>query len=174
MMGPGQGVARVARGSVLAVCCLAMSLVAHAAAGGAVHVTSGTVVGGLALSGMCIAAADARRSFGGILTVVLLSQIGLHLFAGAGGHHVESSGYGWSPGMVASHAVAAVAVSVLLAHAERLVWALWSLTRLPRVPLLGDPAPALNSLIIVRSYRPKPVACSALWLGGPGTRGPPR
>ncbi|WP_129668954.1 hypothetical protein [Phytoactinopolyspora endophytica] len=174
MTSPGKGAARLARGSILAAVCLGMSMVAHVVAGGVVHVTSGMVAGGAALSAMCIAAADTRRSFGGILAVVLLSQVGLHLFAGAGGHHVESAGYGWTMSMVASHAVAAVVVSAMLAYAERLVWALWSLARLPRVPRMGDPVPAADGPVIGRAYRLVPTVGPILCLGGPGTRGPPR
>ncbi|NED94871.1 hypothetical protein G1H11_06050 [Phytoactinopolyspora alkaliphila] len=173
MTSPGQGAARVARGGTLAAACLGMSVGAHVAAGGAVHMSAGVLAGGLALAVICVAAADARRSFGGILGVVLLSQVGLHLFAGAGGHHADPAGLGLTPAMVAFHGVAAVLVSLVLAHGERLVWALWSLARLPRVPRLGLVVPDAGAPRLVRDYRPVLALCRDLHLTGPDTRAPP-
>ncbi|WP_123788580.1 hypothetical protein [Phytoactinopolyspora halophila] len=175
MKDPGRGMARVVRGLILATTCLGMSLAAHVAAGGVVHLSVDVVAGGLALSAMCVAAADTRRSFGGILGVVVLSQLVLHLFAGAGGHHGEVSSYGWTPTMLASHVIAAVVLSALLAHGERLVWALWGLTRLlPRVPPVQDVSPPAGPApSVLQSYRPICRNLRDLCLSGPGTRAPP-
>jgi hypothetical protein len=158
---------------VLAAACLGMSMAAHVAAGGAVHLSAGMLAGGLALAAICVAAADVRRSFGGILGVVLLSQVSLHLFAGAGSHHADPAGFGLTPAMVAFHSVAAVLVSLVLAHGERLVWALWGLARLPRVPRLGAVVPGADAPHVARDYRPLLAVRQDLFHTGPDTRAPP-
>lgn len=158
----------------MAATCLGLSMWAHVAAGGTVHLSLSLLAGGLALSGMCVAAADSRRSFGGILSVVLLSQVGLHLFAGAGGgHHGEPADVSAGPAMFAYHVVAGILLSALLANGERLVWALWSLACLPRVPDLGEPVPATEPPAAVPTYRPAIRVRLDVGLVGPPMRAPP-
>ncbi|NDL60628.1 hypothetical protein [Phytoactinopolyspora mesophila] len=173
MTSPGRGMLRIARGSTLAVFCLVMSMTAHASAGGSVHVSPGLLIGGLALSVICISAADTRRSFGGILAVVVVSQIAMHLFVGAGGHHVEPASFGWTTEMVASHALAAVAVSTLLAHGERLIWALCELARLPRVPRVSMLVPEDRSPAFVDAREPIRPSSLEPCLSGLNGRAPP-
>lgn len=162
------------RGLVLSAACLGMSLGAHAAAGGTVHVSTDMLAAAAALSVMCVAAADARRSFGGILGVVLLSQLVLHLLAGAGGHHTAAEIHGFTPAMLASHMLAGVILSALLAQGERLVWALWRLTGLlPRVPMSGEPMPAGRGPVLTIDVPLAQPHRRDLCLGGPGMRAPP-
>lgn len=173
MTNPGRGLWRALRGMILAVVCLTMSMTAHGAAGGAVHLSPGLLIGGLALSVICVAAADARRSFGGIVAVVLTSQVVLHLFAGAGDHVAEPAGFGLTSEMVAYHAIVAVTASALLAYGERLVWALWGLARLPATPVLGTLVPGGASPAIPRAYEPVRPVAQELRLGGLTSRAPP-
>lgn len=173
MIDPGRGFWRVLRGLILAGVCLVMSLTAHGSAGGTVHLSPGLLLGGLALSVICIAAADARRSFGGIAGVVLTSQVVLHLLAGAGNHLADPVGTELTTEMVAYHVLAAVAVSVLLAHGEQLMWALWDLARLPAMPVLRLPIPDDVSPVVTRAYDVIRPAVQELRLGGLTSRAPP-
>jgi hypothetical protein len=170
---PGRGTLRVARGLTLAAFCLVMSMTAHAAAGGAVHVSSGLLIGGMALSVICVAAADTRRSFGGILAVVIVSQIAMHLFAGVGGHHVESASFGWTAEMIIYHVVAAVLLSTLLAHGERLLWAMFDLAQLPRIPLVSSPVPEEREPVLLDTREPIRPASLEPCLSGLSGRAPP-
>ncbi|NDL59842.1 hypothetical protein [Phytoactinopolyspora mesophila] len=147
MTNPGRGGARIARGLTLSILCLLLSLFAHVCAGGAVEISMGLVIGGLALSAMCVAAADARRGFGTIVAVVGLSQVVFHLLAGLGGHHAVGAHLGAVPAMVGSHVVATLIISVLLAQGERLIWALFSLLRTATALVLVQLTPSRPTLI---------------------------
>ncbi len=165
--------ARIARGLSLATICLVMSLAAHAAAGGDVHVSPGLLLGGAALSVICVAAADTRRTFGGILSVVAVSQVALHLFAGASGHQVETPAYGWTPQMIVFHAVAGLVVSALLAWGERLLWALFDLARPWRRPGVAGPVRVAEAPTVRRVFTPGWRVCREPFVDAPATRGPP-
>lgn len=161
------------RGALLSGACLALSLAAHSAGGGDLHLPLGVVVFGLLLSGLCVAAADTRRSFGGILAVMAISQVVLHLVAGASAHH-GGSAIANPPGlgMVAAHVVGALVTSAVLAHGERTVWTLWSLLRVtvvtPDLPVIPTPPRTWGSRAPerVRAFR-------AFLKGGAEWRGPP-
>lgn len=175
MVNPGRGGWRLLRGLSLASACLTMSLTAHAAGGGAVHLSPGLVVGGLALSVICVAAAESRGSFGGILSIVVVSQVVLHLFAAAGAQHADAAPgmVGLTGAMAGHHAVAAVVVSLLLAHGDRLIWAFWSLARLPQITVLGTPVPGGERQAVTCRYKPVLLPGLELRLGGQACRAPP-
>jgi hypothetical protein len=124
------------RAGLLALLTVLISVGGHALAGGPVHVSLPLMLGGAALGGMCVAAADVRRSFPEILAVVLLAQPPLHLLASIGAQH----GSGATPTghvsatMVLAHLAAALLASVLLADAERALWTLAGLFRLAPIP----------------------------------------
>lgn len=164
------------RGGFLAVLCLAVSLLGHAAGGGAVRVTAGLVVGGLILAATCIAVAGAQRGFAGIATVTIAGQLFLHLLAGTEAHHGHAGAAPAGPGMVAAHVLAALAVSAFVADGERLVWTLCALVTTRRLNILLDvtaPAPpsAAPSPAAVASV---PVPKHAFPRQGATWRGPPR
>jgi hypothetical protein len=169
--GPGRGLARFGRGFLLAQVCLALSTGAHAAAEGTVHLTDGMLFGWLLLSALCVAAAERKRTLAGIAAVVLVSQVVLHLLSPVSGHDGTLTSAP-SAEMIGWHAVAAVVASVLLAHGERLAWALWSLAGLPRVPLTVHAEPAAAGPAPVGWIRRTPVAGGA-HSGGATRRGPP-
>ncbi len=136
MRSPGTGAARWARAGLLALLTVLISVGGHALAGGTVTLSMPLLLGGAALGALCVAAADVRRSFVEIVGVVLLAQPVLHLLASMGGHgHAGAdTGAAVGPGMVLAHVGAAVAVSVLLADAERAFWTIAGLMRPVRVP----------------------------------------
>ncbi len=177
----GQGWPRLLRAGLLVALTVLVSLGGHVLAGGTVQASAPVVLGVLALGAICVAAADTRRGVIEILPVVLLAQPVLHLLVSMGAAHSHAgasgpAGHAAVPSvpMLLAHATAAVVVSVLLAHADTVVWALAGLARrlvLPVrpslvVPTLSRPAvmPALTSL----------PPCSASRAAPPLRRGPPR
>jgi hypothetical protein len=121
---PGRGAARVGRGLTLAGCCLLLATVAHVAAGGAAPGLEPALLGGVMLSLVCVAAADRRRSFAGILGVVAVSQPVLHVLLSLSHEATATATVVPDRGMVLAHVVAGLAVAALLAGAEAAVWAL--------------------------------------------------
>ncbi|TDC50018.1 hypothetical protein E1212_16490 [Jiangella ureilytica] len=168
--GPGRGLARFGRGFLLAQVCLALSAGAHAAAEGTVHLTDGMLFAWLLLSALCVAAAERRRNLAGIATVVVVSQVVLHLLAPISTHDVATAAP--SAEMIGWHVVAALLASLLLAHGERLAWAVWSLAGPPRVPLTLHPVPAVAGPAPVGWVRRVPVH-GRVHSGGATRRGPP-
>lgn len=164
----------MARGGALAVVCLALSLSAHVAAGGQVHLSGGLLFGGLLLSIMCVAAAQSQGSFAGIVATVLLSQPVLHLLASASTHPADPAALVPSPLMVTYHVVGALVLSALLAGGDRVIWAFAALSRLPRVPRAVTLAvPSAPSAAVGRpaaGFEPQHLV---LALAGLGRRGPP-
>jgi hypothetical protein len=156
---PGRGVLRWSRAGLLVALTVLTSLGGHALAGGTVRVSTPMVLGVLALGAMCVAAADTRRSAREIFGVVLLAQPVLHLLAGMGGHphaHAGDLGAAVAPAMtpalagpspatavmVAAHVAAAGVLSVLLAAADRVLWALAGLrVRVPVPVVVAGPPP---------------------------------
>ncbi len=175
MRTPGTGAARWARAGLLALLTVLISVGGHALAGGTVTLSMPLLVGGAALGALCVAAADVRRSFAEIVGVVLLAQPVLHLLASMGthGHGQAAPGtLGVGPGMVLAHVGAALAVSVLLADAERAFWTMAGLMRPVRVP---DAPPACRrpvSGLAVVDLAPTPLHSVRLVTGRFG-RAPP-
>jgi hypothetical protein len=117
---PARGWPRVVRGLSLAAACLALSAVAHAAAGGGLPVSGPFLFGAALVAVAAVALADRRRSAGEIFAVVLATQPVLHVL-------LSLSAHGPGPiaptaSMVAAHLGAAAALAVLLAGGETLVW----------------------------------------------------
>ncbi|GAA5002551.1 hypothetical protein [Actinopolymorpha pittospori] len=188
MSNPGSGLLRISRGGLLAVCCTALALLGHVSSGGGrppvPALLAVTVVVGSAFAVL----ADRRRAFGQILVGALVAQVAFHTaftLSMPGHHHVSgvavSHGstelfFGLKSGipMLLGHLVAAVLVAVLAASGEALVWALYHLLGLVRLPDLAKPLPSGPS-----SPPPNDVAAlpaAAEWLGGRAhpRRGPPR
>lgn len=172
MSSPGRGALRWLRGSVLAGWCLTLSLVAHIVAGGAVDLSPVMLFAAGLLAGMCVAAADRQRGLAGIVVVVGLSQVVFHLLAG--GHaHASAAAPGASSAMLAMHTLAALVISAAVADGERLIWSLFALLGLRRVPRLIVPRPTgarPASAPVVVTVRACVVAfprASAPWRGPP-------
>jgi hypothetical protein len=121
---------------------------------------------------MCVAAAERRQGIAGIAVVVTLSQVVLHLMMPPAEASAGMAPAAPGPAMIGWHAVAAVLASLLLAHGERLAWALWSLTGLPRVPRGVRPVPAVAGAIRGDDVRRVPNR-GRVHAGGATRRGPP-
>lgn len=171
---PGRGLPRLVRGAVLAMFCLLMSMGAHVAAGGRPPLSPGLLLCAGLLAVICVAAADRRRGFAGIVAVAGVSQVVFHLLS-AGGEH-GGSAVVVTPGaaMVLTHVVATVVIGAALACGERLVWSLASLCGVVRALLLvrccppPGPAPAGAAFAA-----PRPARRWVLARSGPAWRGPP-
>jgi hypothetical protein len=107
--------------------CLLLPTVAHVTAGGGVPVHLGFLFAAGLLSIACVALADRRRNPAEIAAVLLASQPALHVLLGMAGH-----GHGAAPpngmSMVVAHVIAAGVLTVLLAGAESVVWAMSALS----------------------------------------------
>lgn len=144
-MTPGTGAARWARGGLLSLLTVIISVGGHAVAGGSVHLSMPLLLGGSALAAISVAAAESRHSFAQIFGVVLLAQPVLHLLASMGTHGSSSSG-GGAGVMVSGHVLAALLVSALLADAERSVWTVAGLLAPVRLP--GRPTPPAPAHVV--------------------------
>lgn len=136
-MSATRGAPRVLRGVTLAGCSAALTVAAHAAAGGSVPSPGLTLVLTVLLAGAGVALADRRRGFPAILAAVAASQLGMHVLLAGLGHGHGGAAAGLGPGggastpvaMVVLHAVAAVITAVLLAGAENAVFAVAAVLR---------------------------------------------
>lgn len=125
---PGRGRARVARGLSLSAACLITPVVAHVVAGGGAPTAGAFLFGAALLSVACVALADRRISAGLIAVMVFASQPVLHVLLHMSAHAHHGVGPSVSAGMVVAHAIAATALTVLLAGAESVVWSLSALS----------------------------------------------
>ncbi|PSL07021.1 hypothetical protein CLV30_102410 [Haloactinopolyspora alba] len=163
------------RGGFLACLCLVVSLLGHAAGGGAVHVTAGLLAGGLVVAGSCIAVAGAQRGFVGILVATTAAQLLLHLLAGAEAHHGHAGAAPSGPGMITAHVLASLVVSAIVADGERLVWTLCALVTTRRLRALLDvTAPAPPTASAPAAVAAVPIPTHAFPRQGATWRGPPR
>lgn len=187
MSDPGSGLLRISRGGLLAVCCTALALLGHVSGGGGRPPVPALFAVTLVIGSAFAVLADRRRAFGQILVGAVVAQVAFHTaftLSMPGHHHVSgvvvSHGatelfFGLRSGipMLAGHLVAAVLVAGVAASGEALVWALYHLLGLVRLPDLarplpsGPPGPAPNDVATLPA--------AAEWLGGRAhpRRGPP-
>lgn len=125
---PGGRRARVARGVALSAACLVVPTVSHVVAGGGTPIAGAFLFGAFLLSVACVALADRRISAGLIAAMVFASQPVLHVLLHMSAHSHHGVGPSVSAGMVVAHAIAATALTVLLAGAESVVWSLSALS----------------------------------------------
>jgi hypothetical protein len=177
---PGRGLARWVRAGVLVALTVLVSIGGHVLAGGTVHLSGPAALGVLALGAMCVAAADTRRSAREILPVVLVAQPVLHLLASMGGHAHAAQPVAGTPAatgaglpMVAAHVAGAAVVSLLLAHADRLVWALAGLRVRLAVPAVVPAGPPAWRPVVVPHRPALGVPARAALRAVPARRGPP-
>lgn len=131
MRSPGRGLCRgygqVGRGLTLTAACLVVPAVGHAMAGGGLPTFGPFLFAAGLLAAACVALADRRLSAGRIAALVFASQplfhILLSLSTRAHGSTVTSG-----LGMVAGHALAAGALTVLLAGGESVLWSMAALS----------------------------------------------
>jgi hypothetical protein len=147
---------RVARGLVLAGSCLLLSATAHATAGGGAPGLEPALMGGVLLSAACVAAADRRRSFAGILGVVAVSQPVLHVLLSLSHEPAATAAVVPDGGMVLAHLVAGLAVATLLAGAEATLWALAGLSSTLLLTLTRRLVGGLPAVLTSIPPRPRP------------------
>ena len=128
-LSPTRGVPRLARGAGLAVCCAALGVAGHAAAGGQLPAPGPTVVCTVLLAIAGIALADRQRGLPAIASAVGGTQAGMHLLLdalapGHAGHPVPPVSPADPVAMTGLHVVAAIVTALLLAGAERSIFAL--------------------------------------------------
>ncbi|WP_020575721.1 hypothetical protein [Actinopolymorpha alba] len=189
MSNPGGGLLRVMRGAVLAVCCTTLALLGHLGGGGGMAPLPALLAVTLLLGAGFTILAQHRRSFGQIAVAAIAAQAIYHLaFSLSPGDHGQPatafppSGSAYLPAglpvyvnlpMLAGHLVAALVMAGLLAHGESLLWALFHLLGLVRLPALARPV-SLGLPGRVRAFRVDVPAISELLLGRVHRRrGPP-
>jgi hypothetical protein len=122
--GPGRGIGRVGRGLTLSAACLLVPATAHAVAGGGVPTAGPFLFAAGLFCAACVALAGRQLSAAGIAALMFASQPVLHvLFSlSAHGHGIGLATPGI--GMLAGHALAAGALTVLLAGGESVLWSM--------------------------------------------------
>jgi hypothetical protein len=138
VLSPGHGLLRGVRAGLLAAVVVGLSLVSHRLAGGAapgaVPVLVLVMLTAVAIRGLL----RSRLALGRLLCLLGLGQLLLHyafeqcaLLVAAPAHTHAAD----APGpMLAAHVVATFAVSVILTHADRALWTLWSWLTMRSVP----------------------------------------
>ena len=178
-----RGAPRVIRGVGLAVCCAALGVAGHAVAGGRLPAPGTTVVLTVLLAAAGIALADRQRGLPAIASTVGGTQVGLHLLLNALAHgHVAGADPPALPidpvAMTGVHAVATIITALLLAGAERSMFALagvlgWLLRGVPVRPFV---IPVCGPPVVVPAVPAVHVAAGELRLllrRVHGRRGPP-
>lgn len=158
MSHPGSGPLRIIRGAMLAACCTALAVLGHLGAGGEAPPMAAVVAGTVVVGAAFAVLADRRRAFGQILAAALAAQAVFHAgFSLACSHGYDlTTGTTITPGpvagalaqvapgpvMVLAHLGAAVLLAALAAAGETLVWVVFHLLGLVRLPALTLPSPA--------------------------------
>jgi hypothetical protein len=160
--GPTSGWLRVARGAVVGLTAMGLSVGGHVVGGGSLPTsTTAAVLLGLAISGS-VALSGRRWTFTALTSVLLGVQVVCHVaLAGHSGSHNHQ--HGVSASMVVAHVLAALVTAVALSRGESWCWQLVALLGRPvhvaRVfsarthPGPGAPSlpPAVGSLAVLRS-----------------------
>lgn len=172
-MSDAGGGLRAIRGSVVAACCLAPSLLAHALAGGGTPPVPVVASLALALAAVCTWVSARRWHFASLLIVLLAAQAALHPIFAATSTTSSTAGAPLESAMAIAHLLAAVAVALVLSRGEDLLHA-WlavlcrtHLVRLPAAPVAIDRDP--DTLPPAPSRRRPKVLAS----GAAARRGPP-
>ncbi|GAA2758180.1 hypothetical protein [Actinopolymorpha rutila] len=192
MSHPGSGPPRIIRGALLAGCCTALAVVGHVGAGGEAPAVAALVAGTVVVGAEFAVLADRRRAFGQILAGALAAQAVFHvLFSLACAHGYElTTGTTITPGtpgpvagtlveafptpvMVLAHLGAAVLLAALAAAGETLVWVVFHLLGLVRLPALTLPAPAGVNVTPARNHDDLPGARELRIRRAHRRRGPP-
>ena len=168
--------ARWLRGTLVGACSAVLTAAAHTAAGGGLPQGGALMVAvlvcGVAGAAIGSAALEGRRTR--VLSVVAalgIAQVLGHLtMMASGGHHHMDAGLGWSPTMVAAHAVAAVVLGIAITAVEYLYVVCASVLSWLRLFAAAAPRPAARLAQWATSVV---VAQSVLLLSGLGMRAPP-
>jgi hypothetical protein len=119
---PGEGAARIARGSFLAVVVLSLGVGAHVAAGGSIQVGGPLVLLGLLIAAACVAASGSRWTLHQLLPLLAISQVGLHFFLAVACSPDHAHAGVPSISMIAGHGAATMVSAWWMASGESLLW----------------------------------------------------
>ena len=179
---------RAVRAVAFATAALVLAVSAHRAGGGAVPGLPAVAGGALGIAGAAWLLAGRQRTIGVIAGAVLVSQAALHvLFAGAahdpgailGCVSHDGAGQVSTPVMLACHAVAALALALLLERGEtwacRVVSAVADRARLlrraPSIAFVATPSPLREALgvgdLLARAAWLRPLASGRSACGPP-------
>ncbi len=172
MLAPTDGRWRSVRAGLFVLIAAQIAVLGHIAAGGTPpDLPLLAVMSGLLLTGLR-SLATRRHSFPVLLAAMAGTQLAFHLVLTLADHHPAG---GHDQGrMLAFHAAAAVLSAVLLAHGDRLLFALhgWLTRRRPRLLTAPLPAVAVRWTAVVdragRVLRSR-LSGSTVWRRGPPT-----
>lgn len=165
MLSPAVGLLRGVRAGLLATAVVGLSLVSHRLAGGAAPGAVPVVVLVMLTAVMLRGVLGRRLALPLLLGVLGLGQVVLHYTfeqcallaaspAPAHAHAAENP-----VPMLAAHVLATLVVSVLLTHADRALWTLWSWLTMRSVPrLVRRPASRGRALPVLASTLRAPAA----------------
>ncbi|CAN5595008.1 hypothetical protein BH10ACT9_BH10ACT9_59140 [soil metagenome] len=166
--------ARRLRGSLVGACSAVVTAAAHTAAGGSLPqggaLMMATLVCGVAGAAVGSAALEGRRlRLLGVVTALTIAQVLGHLtMVTADSHH--HIGMGWSPTMVAAHAIAAIVLGMAITAVEYLYTVCASVLSWLRLFAAAALQPALRLTVwATNAVAPQ----SVLLLSGLGMRAPP-
>lgn len=165
MLSPGVGLLRGVRAGLLATAVVGLSLVSHRLAGGAAPGTvpilvlvmlTAVVVRGLLGRRMALPLLLGLLGFGQVVLHYTFEQCAL-LAATPAPMHAHAAE---NPGpMIAGHVAATLVVSMLLTHADRALWTLWSWLTMRSVPsTLLRPIDREHDVLVLASTHTVPVA----------------
>lgn len=158
------------RGLVLSAACLVVPAVGHVVAGSGAPAAGPFLFAAALLSAACVALADRRLATGEVAMFLFASQPVLHVLFSLSGHGTAAVAPG--PGMVLAHALAAAALTVLLAGSESVLWAMAALSatvllrqvrallgpvaRLATAPQLSRPSADTGNVYVLHVTRTAP------------------
>lgn len=168
------GSLRAVRGSVVATCCLALSLLAHGLAGGRIPSLGAVVLLGCSLAAVCTWLSGRRWRFATLFAVLAAAQLALHpLFVAiAPPARATATSEPVAVAMTVAHLLAALAIAGVLLRGEDWVHRCAAMlcgrrpSRLPSLPAVVEPA--LSRLPSAPS-----LTHEAITGGSVGRRGPP-
>jgi len=149
-MRPGDGPIRIVRAGAVALVCTATAALAHLSAGGEIPVSA---MASLFVAAACVAwsVAGRRVTPGQLVGLLVLCQVAVHLGCSTGSMVMSAT-------MVATHAFATAASTLILSKGEELVWRVaerLTLRRWPPIEQFTPPAtrPVLVTTDSTRSLR---------------------
>lgn len=126
---PGRGIARVLRGTLLALCCTLLALAGHVVAGGEATAVLPMLVAAAPLAAGFTVWADRRRDTAEIIAAALGSQLTFHVLLSLRGPTAAAHDHRVGQAMLLGHVVAAALTGWALASGEGAVWAVYHAMR---------------------------------------------
>jgi hypothetical protein len=176
MRSPGQGAARVARGTLLALCCTVLALSGHVLGGGEVVAVLPMLVVAGPLAAAFVVWADRERRPAELAAAGAGSQVAFHLvFSLCGGTGLPSAVTPAAVQMAAGHVVAGVVMTWVLARGEAALWRLHrALSRVLRLRVVRLPVVESGPSRPPQAAWPQERGTGLVLAAAHQRRGPPR